>query len=217
MARNAGWFDPEIVMAMLVLDPYVEEQLKAERKTSGADRYDEVWEGVYMMAPLANNEHQDLQFELAAALKNAIGADQCVRVQAGANVSDREEAWLHNYRIPDVVVVFPGSAAHDCGTHWCGGPDFCVEIASPGDRSRDKLDFYAGIGVRELMLVDRDPWELELYRLAIGRLELVGRSDVAVADSIASTVVPVSFRLASAAPRPKIEVTHRDGAQRWIV
>src|SRR5207253_305814 len=82
--------------------------------------------------------------------------------------------------------------ARDCGTHWCGGPDFCVEIASPGDRSRDKLAFYAGIGVRELLLVDRDPWALELFRLSAGRLEPVGRSDLSKQDALPSPVVPVS-------------------------
>jgi hypothetical protein len=111
----------------------------------------------------------------------------------------------------------PGSAARDCDTHWCGGPDFCVEIASPGDRSRDKLDFYAGIGVRELLLVERDPWDVELYRLSGARLELIGRSDLSSPTAIDSVVVPVSFRLIDGSPRPSIEVTHRDGVQRWIV
>lgn len=204
-------------MALMVLDPVFEEQLKAERHTSGAHRYDEVWEGVYMMAPLANIEHQAIQARLTTVLQIAVGLASPVRVLAGANVSDREEGWLHNYRIPAVVLVYPGSAARDCGTHWCGGPDFCVEIASPGDRSRDKLDFYADIGVRELLLIDRDPWGLELYRLANRRLELVGESDCSAAVSIPSDVVSVSFRLVVGAPRPKIEVTHRDGAQHWIV
>jgi Uma2 family endonuclease len=204
-------------MAMVVLDPSVEERLKAEREASGLDRYDEVWEGVYMMAPLANIEHQGLQSGLAAAMRNSVGWDRAIHVHAGANVSDRQEEWTHNYRIPDVVVVYPGGAARDCGTHWCGGPDFCVEIASPGDRSRDKLDFYARIGVRELLLVDRDPWTLELYRLTNARLELVGRSDLSTQDTLASTVVPTSFRLVPGTPRPNIEVTHRDGVQRWLV
>jgi Uma2 family endonuclease len=204
-------------MALMVLDPTVEKRLRAEREASGLDRYDEVWEGIYIMAPLANNEHQDLQFEMAAALKDAIGKGQTVRIQTGANVSDREAEWLDNYRIPDVVVVYPGGAARDCDTHWCGGPDFCVEIASPGDRSRDKLDFYARIGVRELLLVDRDPWDVQLYRLTNGRLDSVGHSDLSGGDPIISEVVPVSFRLVAGVPRPKIEVTHRDGARRWTV
>ena len=203
-------------MALMVLDRDVEKRLKAEREATGLDRYDEVWEGVYMMAPLANNEHTEIQFELAAAIKSALG-NTAVRISAGANVSDRDQDWLQNYRIPDVVVVYPDGAARDCDTHWYGGPDFCAEIASTGDRSRDKLQFYAGIGVRELLLVDRNPWSLELYRLANGVLELVGRSDVATSNVLASGVVPVSFKLIPGTARPQIEVTHRDGVQRWLV
>ena len=204
-------------MALMVLDPTMERRLRADREASGLDRYDEVWEGVYMMAPLANTEHQDIQSGLAAAIRIAVGWGNHLHVQAGANVSDREDDWTHNYRIPDVVVVFPGGAARDCGTHWCGGPDFCAEIASPGDRSRDKLDFYAAIGVRELLLIDRDPWALELYRLTGGRLERVGTSDLKLPAVLGSSVVPVSVRLIPGMPRPQIEVAHRDGVQRWLV
>jgi Uma2 family endonuclease len=204
-------------MALMVLDPTDEKRLRAEREASGADRYDEVWEGVYMMVPLANNEHQNLQTRLAGAIQYAVGWNGPVHVDAGANVSDREDDWTHNYRIPDVVVVFPGSAAKDCGTHWCGGPDFCAEIASPGDRSRDKLHFYAGIGMRELLLIDRDPWALELYRLSVGQLRIVGRSDLNKQDVLASAVVPTSFRLVPGVKRPAIEVVHHDGVQRWLV
>ena len=204
-------------MALMVLDPTDEKRLIAEREASGADRYDEVWEGVYMMVPLANNEHQNLQTRLAGAIQYAVGWNGPVVVDAGANVSDREDDSTQNYRIPDVVVVCPGSAAKDCGTHWCGGPDFCAEITSAGDRSRDKLNFYARIAVRELLLIDRDPWSLELYRLSSGRLTLVGRSDLGTSGAIASEVIPTSFRLVPGAKRPAIEVTHRDGVQHWLV
>jgi Uma2 family endonuclease len=204
-------------MDLMVLDADLQARLLAERQASGGDRFDEVWEGVYMMAPLANNEHQDLQARLAGAIQTAIGWDDPARVQAGANVSDQEEDWTHNYRCPDVVVALPDGVARDRGTHWYGGPDFCVEIVSRHDRSRRKFDFYAGVGVRELLLVDRDPWELELYRLASGRLELIGRVAPGDVDALASSVVPVSFRLLDGQPRPRIEVTHRDGVQRWLV
>ena len=203
-------------MALMILDPAVEKRLKAEREASGLDRYDEVWEGVYMMAPLAGTEHQDLQFELAHAIKSAVGRAAPARIHTGANVSDREDHWKENYRIPDIVVVFPGGAARDCGTHWCGGPDFCAEIASPGDRSRDKLDFYAAIGLRELLLIDRDPWALELYQLTARRLVRVPACDLKSQAVLTSSVLPLSFRLLPGTPRPQIEVVHRDGVQRWL-
>jgi Uma2 family endonuclease len=205
-------------MAMMVLDIELAERLKAERQTSGGDRFDEVWEGTYMMAPLANNEHQDLQARLAAALQMAFGFDSPARIQPGANVSDREVDRIDNYRCPDVVVVLPNSTARDRVTHWHGGPDFCVEILSAGDRSRDKLDFYATVGVRELLLIDRDPWAIEDYSLRSNRLELVGRIDAAdPKQQLNSDVVPVSFRLLPGTPRPRILVAHRDGVQSWTV
>ena len=204
-------------MALMVLDPDFEEKLKTQREESGADRYDEVWEGVYMMAPLANNEHTSIQGRLASALQAAIGWDENVYVSAGANVSDREEEWRTNYRIPDAVVVYPGGAARNCNTHWCGGPDFTAEVTSPGDRAREKLDFYAAIGVRELLVIDRKPWLLELYRLDERELKLVGRSSLTDLALLTSNVVPTSFRLVPGDARPRIEVTHKDGVQRWLV
>jgi len=50
-----------------------------------------------------------------------------------------------------------------------GGPDFAVEILNPGDRTPEKLPFYASVNVRELLVVDRDPWSLELFRLCDGQ------------------------------------------------
>lgn len=204
-------------MALMVLDPMMEERLKAEREATGADRYDEVWEGVYMMAPLADNEHQDLQSRLTSVLQMALGLDNPARVQAGANVSDREDDWVQNYRCPDVVVVLPGGVARDCDTHWQGGPDFCVEIVSPGDQSREKLEFYGKIGVRELLIVDRDRWGVELFRLSGTTLELVGRSDLKTHVAMKSSVLPLSFELVPGEARPQIEMTHHDTAQRWAI
>ena len=205
-------------MTLMVLDAELKDRLIAERQASGADRFDEVWEGVYMVAPLANNEHTDLQAGLVGAIRNALGWGTPARVQPGANVSDREEDWTHDYRCPDVVVVLSGSRARDCGTHWFGGPDFAVEIASTGDRSREKFEFYTEVGLRELVLLDRQPWQLELYRLsADGHFELVGRSDPAGSAVVKSEVLPVSLRLVAGPTRPQIEVVHHDGVQRWLV
>jgi Uma2 family endonuclease len=204
-------------MATLVLDPEVEERIKAERETSGAHRYDEVWEGVYMMAPLANDEHQDLQTQLGGVLLVRVGWTGLGQVRTGVNISDREEQWIENYRIPDVAVFLPGTTARNCGAFWLGGPDFAIEIASPGDRSRDKLTFYASVGVRELLLVDRAPWGLELYRRVGNRLLLQAKSDPANPAVIASTLVPLTFRMVAGAPRPRIEVADADGKQNWLL
>lgn len=204
-------------MTMLVFDPFVEEQLKAERRESGEDRFDEVWDGVQVIASPPDDEHEDLKTALADVLTRAIGSSDLGRVRAGAKVSDRVDGFEHNFRLPDTAVVLPGGAARDCGTHWCGGPDFVAEIVAPYDRSREKLEFYGTIGVRELLLVGRDPWQLELFRLTAARLELVGRRGPGESAVLASGVVPMSFRLASGEPRPRVEVSHHDGVRRWVV
>ncbi len=99
----------------------------------------------------------------------------------------RPSDWTKNYRCPDVLVFLPGNPAEDRGTHWLGGPDFAVEIMSRGDRSRKKLDFYAKVGVRELLLIDRRPWKLELYRRHDDRLELAALLEPGSPQSITST------------------------------
>src|SRR3954467_7336334 len=121
-------------MATLIKNPELEERLRAERRTSGADRWDEVWEGVYVMAPLPNDEHQFLQSRLNTILDNTIGLTSGAQVRAGVNVSDRED-WTKNYRCPDVAVFLEGTAAQNRNTFWLGGPDFAVEIVSPDDAS----------------------------------------------------------------------------------
>ena len=45
-------------MTALINDPKLEEKLIAKRQAAGADKFDEVWDGVYVMSPLANDEHQ---------------------------------------------------------------------------------------------------------------------------------------------------------------
>jgi Uma2 family endonuclease len=204
-------------MATMILDPQLENQLRAQRAAWGGDRFDEVWEGVYMMSPLADNEHQQIASALASAIRNSLGWNTSFQIFAGVNVSDRDKDWEHNYRCPDIAVYSKDTPAKDCGTHWCGGPDFAVEIMSPNDRSREKLEFYARVGVQELMLVDRSTWTLEFYRLQTRRLVLDGISTAAEGQSLGSEVLQLNFRLLSGKPRPGIEVACADGGKSWTV
>jgi len=203
-------------MDLVILDPKLTAALIRRRQRSGSNRHDEVWDGVYVMSPEANNEHQDIVADLTICFGMAISRAGLGKVQAGANVSDQAQRWERNYRSPDVLVFLKGTAAQNQGTHWLGGPDFAVEVVSPNDRTRQKFDFYAKIGIRELLIVDRHPWALELYRLtANGTYQLVGRSAVEQPDNLTSQVLPLSFRLEAGEARPVILVTHADGVQTW--
>ena len=135
----------------------------------------------------------------------------------GCNVSDRPRRWKRNYRCPDVAVFLPGNPAEDRDTHWFGGPDFAVEILSPYDRSRQKFGFYAKAGVRELMLVVRRPWSLELYRRANKDFELAGKSEPSLdSPPLLSAVLNLGFRLIPGDTRPQIEVSKAEGDLRWL-
>lgn len=204
-------------MTTLITDPRLEDRLIAERKASGADRYDEVWDGVYVMNPMADMEHQRLASRLVTALSNAL-ENTAAEVIGPVNVSDREDGWTSNYRIPDAVAVLPGCRAKDCETHLCGGPDFVSEIVSEGDRTYEKFGFYAKIGVREVLIVDRDPWQLELYTLQGETLVISARGNVSDGTVLASEVLPVRFRFiaGSTSSRPQIEIVRTTDGQRWL-
>ncbi len=182
-------------MSILITDEALVNEVLQRRRASGADRFDEVWEGVYVMSPMANNEHQALATQLSAAICTVVDWRDLGLTLNGANVSDSRDNWNHNYRIPDVLVFLNDSAAIDCGTHWFGGPDFAIEIVSPGDRTLEKLDFYAKIGTRELLVIDRHPWQLTLYRLTNSRLAPVAISDPQHSATIISAVIPLRLDL----------------------
>ncbi len=187
------------------------------RRRLGLDRKDEVWNGRYVIMPDPDNVHQDLVGELYFLLTLVITRVGLGRAYPGGNISDREDKWTSNYRVPDVTVFLNDNPAENRHTHWLGGPDLAVEVVSDNDKSRKKLDFYASVGTRELIIVDRAPWQLELFRLTDGELVSVGKSSVADGNVLASEVVPLSFRLIAGATRPQIEARHVDGVQSWTI
>ena len=204
-------------MAVLVSDPWMEQRLHVERHALGADRYDEVWEGTYHMTPMPDDEHQEIVSRWTSILELTIGWPGLGKVRPGVNVSDREENWQFNYRVPDVAVFLDGGRARNCGTHWCGGPDFLVEVLSRLDSVRDKWPFYAAIGVREILLINREPWELEIWRPRDYELQLAAHASLEKTDAIECSVLPLQLRIVAGVPRPRIEVTCKTSGQSWLV
>jgi Uma2 family endonuclease len=150
------------------------------------------------------------------AFAAVIGPPVGGKVYPGLNLSDLIEDWQFNYRCPDVAVFLAGNAAEVLEAHIRGPADFLVEIVSPGDKSREKFEFYAELGIRELLLVDRYPWSLKLYRLSGGRLVLAGQSDIQQSDVFDSAVLPVSFQLVAAQSRPEIHIAELGGSRKWV-
>lgn len=202
-------------MPTLILDPVSEAAFQAIRATEPGSQYDEVWDGVTVIMTLPNDEHQDLVMELCLACRAVTNRAAGDRVRPGINVSDRASGWQNNFRIPDAAVFLAGTSAICHVSHWQGGPDFGVEIISPDDQTRDKLTFYADVKTRELLIIDRDPWQLELYQLVNGVMVLVGVSSLAVPNVLTSSVLPLTFRLVSG-ERPQVEITHTATGQVWL-
>jgi Uma2 family endonuclease len=202
-------------MPVMILDPFLEQRIRAERHNTETSQYDEVWEGVLVVAPLPNIDHQTLVLDLGSIFKLIVNVKAGDRVLPGTNVSDRDTDWLSNYREPDVAVYLASNPAKNKVTHWVGGPDLAVEIVSPGENPHDKLDFYASVNTRELLIVDRDPWNLELHQLQGGKLVLVGKSDGVNSAVLTSGVLPLTFQLQAGTPRPTILLTHTATKQTW--
>ena len=118
------------------------------------------------MAPAPMYEHQ----RIVLAITRFLG-DVCERgsrgvLAIGINVFD-ESSKTENYRIPDFTFVSSGRKqllAPD-GIRG-GGPDAVIEIRSPNDETYEKLPFFARLGVREVIVIDRDTKQPEIFRLA---------------------------------------------------
>ena len=45
---------------LVILDPYFAEQYRKEREATDGWRWDEIWDGDYMVMPLPDNTYHDL-------------------------------------------------------------------------------------------------------------------------------------------------------------
>jgi Uma2 family endonuclease len=154
----------------------VPEDILTWRRRTGADRWDEMWEGVLHMTPSPTRDHQDLEYHLESWLRSQWGKPNRCLVYHQRNVAEAN-TWPNNYRIPDLVLLTPARFAIDHNEYLNGGPDVVVEIYSPGDESYEKLAFYAKVGVREIWIIDRDSRRPELYVCAEGACELRAASE----------------------------------------
>jgi Uma2 family endonuclease len=208
------WSD---AVAMYIENPEIEEDLKARRQAWGVDGRDEVWEGVYFMPPMANDDHQDWVFEFSMVLGESISKRRLGKVRPGINLAASAEDWEYDYRVPDVVVFLATTAAKNHGAFWTGAADFIIEITSPRDRTYEKIPFYSRLGVRELLILNRQKWALELYRHNGIELQMIAESTLEKPDVLSSQMLPLSFRLIPGDARPNVEVVHNTSGERWVV
>ena len=148
------------LMSTLVLgrEPVVEAWL-AQRRALGQDARDEVWEGVYHVAPHEHGRNGAVAMELVVLLGPPA---KRAGLRAGGSVN---VGGPGDFRVPDLV--------------WHrGSPDalyfatvaVAVEVLSPDDETFRKFAFYAAHGVEELWVVDPLERTARVWALADGAL-----------------------------------------------
>ena len=145
--------------------PSVPPDILGWRRRTGADRWDEMWEEVLHMPPMPNRDHQDLKGGMAWYLRTYWARPRKCKVFQEINLA-LPGGWPNDYRIPDILLMTPARVHIDRNEYFEGAPDVVNEIRSPGDESLEKLAFYAGLGVPEVWIFDRDSKAPTLYTLA---------------------------------------------------
>lgn len=166
-------------MKVLILD--APESMLDERRRMGLDGLDEMWSGVLHMVPPPGGPHQRMGAQLLLVL-GPLAERRALQPHYEAGLFRTAE----DYRVPDQMYC----RAESLSERGAEGAELVVEILSPGDETNEKVDFYAGLGVREMLVVHPDDHRVELLRAVDQRLLPVS----ADADgSVGSEVLGVTF------------------------
>ena len=142
----------------------VPEAMLDERRRLGLDGRDEMWDGVLHVVPPAGGPHQEFAGELFLVL--APLAKRCglrPYYETGLFRADKD------YRVPDQLYCRPQHESE----RGAEGAELVVEIRSAGDETYEKIDFYAELEVREMLIAHPGDRRVELLRAVDGRLRSV--------------------------------------------
>ena len=160
-----------------------------------------MWEGVVHVVPPPQFRHQDLEGELHHVLAaRASGRGLKAIAEVGVYRPGRDD----DFRVPDLVVVHP---RHVSVRGVEGRAELVVEIRSPHDETYTKLPFYAAVGCRQMLVVDRDTCALELFVLRDG--DLAAAPGPFVLSAVGVTIATL--------PRPGLRLTWEGGATDIVV
>ncbi len=157
-------------MRTLVLDPPTAglAGVLENRRRSGLDRLDEIWDGVYHMVAAPSGPHATTESQLHRLL-GPLATAAGLTMSGQCNLGGSE----HDFRVPD-------SALHRSRPEgvWNQTAALVVEIVSPNDETWEKLPFYAAHHVDEVLIVD--PQERAVAWLAFdeGEYKRIEHSDL---------------------------------------
>ena len=182
------------VMRAVLLE--VPEALLEARRRTGADKADEVWDGVLHMVPPASGPHRELGSELHLVL-----GPLARRRGLGSRYETGLFRTADDYRVPDQLYARPEQFSQ----RGAEGALLVVEIRSPDDETYRKIDWYAERGVVELLVLHPADRRFELLRNVGGRLLPVTTDE---GGGARSEVLGVRF----VARDGRLHVTWEDGA-----
>jgi Uma2 family endonuclease len=172
-----------------------------ERARMGLDRFDEMWKGVLHMVPAPGFLHQKVAVEVIAFLKPML---------ARRGLETMYETEIHlpgssnsDYRIPDMVFFHADRTEMITPRGLEGAPLAVLEIRSPDDETYDKFDFWASLGVPELIVLEPVGRKAEVYRLA-GSRYLATSADGA--GRVHAAGIDVRFSTVGDATTPRLRV-----------
>jgi len=190
-----------MLRSMRAVVQQVPESWLAERALLGQDRHDEIWEGVLHMVPAATYEHQMIGTKLVVFLEPRLlrGGIQ-VLYETGVH---RPGSAGKDYRIPDMV-FFRDQPGLIVERGLEGAPIAVLEIRSPDDETYEKFDFWARLGVAEIIVIVPESRAVEVYRIA-GDRYVAAPADAS--GAVHATTIDVRFRTLAAEP-PRLQVEH---------
>lgn len=181
-------------MNAVMLD--VPESLLEERRLIGADKFDELWEGVLHMVPPASGHHQRLSTDLCLILGPLARQRGLVPALESGLFRDSDD-----YRVPDQLYARPD---HCTERGFDGDVPLVIELLSPNDESYVKLGFYGSIGVAEALFIDPVTRAVELFVNRSGNMFAVQPAPEGVA------VATLGVRLQTVTG-PRLRITWGDG------
>ena len=141
---------------------------REQRRRLGQDRYDEVWEGVYHVAPGPTDGHGYVDSEVAGALR------PLARRAGLHHVTATNLGTADDFRVPDGMVL----RSKPVGATYTDTAALVVEVLSPDDETFAKFAFYAARGVDEVLVADPEGRSVRLWLLRGGGYAETGRSDL---------------------------------------
>jgi len=142
-------------MKTVVLGPRPQEleMLIRRRQSLGLDTFDEMWEGIYHVAPAAHPSHGYVDHALAVLLDphaRAAGLVATGPFNLGTPDDYRVPDHGYHYSLPDDV--------------WVPSAAVVVEVVSPDDETYAKFGFYAAHAVGELVIANPQERLIRCYR-----------------------------------------------------